>query len=203
MGEERECRLRYDGRTFEGKASLETDYLLFRGGVRLKIPIGEMQGVVAVNGILRLDSPSGPAELDLGGAAEKWERRIVHPPSLLNKLGIKAGVSVRLRGTFEAGFLRELKAARAKRAGKTADLILLAAAAIDDLVHIGGLLRSLKPAGALWVIYPKGVGTIREIDVIEAGRAAGLKDTKVVRFSSTHTGLRFTIPVAARRASSV
>jgi hypothetical protein len=51
------------------------------------------------------------------------------------------------------------------------------------------------------VIYPKGVQEIREIDVIEAGRAAGLKDTKVVGFSATHTGLRFTIPLAARQAS--
>ena len=53
------------------------------------------------------------------------------------------------------------------------------------------------------MIYPKGIETIREIDVIEAGRAAGLKDTKVVRFSPTHTGLRFTIPVTARRTSAV
>jgi len=79
-----------------------------------------------------------------------------------------------------------------------ADLIFLAASGTTDLARISDLARKLEPAGGLWVIYPKGVQEIREIDVIEAGRAAGLKDTKVVRFSSTHTGLRFTIPLPAR-----
>jgi hypothetical protein len=136
--------------------------------------------------------------LELGAAAEKWAQKILHPPSLLDKLGVKAGVAVRLEGRFDAEFSRELKAVGTKAAGKMTDLIFLAAAGIADLARIPGLVRKLQPAGGLWVIYPKGVETIREIDVIEAGRAAGLKDTKVVRFSATHTGLRFTIPLAAR-----
>jgi hypothetical protein len=48
------------------------------------------------------------------------------------------------------------------------------------------------------VIYPKGVTAIREIQVIEAGRAAGLKDVKVAGFSASHTGLKFVIPVTSR-----
>src|ERR1035438_1857878 len=120
------------------------------------------------------------------------------PPSRLDKLGVKAGLAVRLQGEFDAGFTRELKAAGAAAPGKLADLILLAASRTADLARIPGLAAKLQPAGGLWVIYPKGVETIREIDVIEAGRAAGLKDTKVVSFSSTHTGLRFTVPLAAR-----
>ena len=95
-------------------------------------------------------------------------------------------------------FAREIEAAGTRAARKLADLIFLSAPGTADLARIPGLTRKLNPAGGLWVIYPKGVETIREIDVIEAGRAAGLKDTKVVRFSSTHTGLRFTIPLAAR-----
>src|ERR1019366_7127727 len=71
------------------------------------------------------------------------------------------------------------------------------------LARIAGLARKLQPAGELWVIYPKGIEAIREIDVIEAGRAAGLKDTKGGSFSSTHTGLRFTLPLAAREGAWV
>jgi hypothetical protein len=44
-------------------------------------------------------------------------------------------------------------------------------------------------------VYPKGVKEIREVEVIEAGRAAGLKDIKVCAFSATHTGLKFVFPV--------
>jgi hypothetical protein len=200
MGQEKACRLRRGGRTLEGRALLETDHLLFRGTERLKIPFRDLTGVAAASGVLRLDWGGGRAELELGAAAEKWAHKILDPPSLLDKLGIKAGVTIRLQGRFDAGFSHELKAAGAEAAGKLADLIFLAASGTADLARIPGLARKLQPAGGLWVIYPKGVETIREIDVIEAGRAAGLKDTKVVRFSATHTGLRFTIPMAARKA---
>jgi hypothetical protein len=53
------------------------------------------------------------------------------------------------------------------------------------------LKSRLKPGGALWIVYPKGVSAIREAEVITAGRGAGLKDTKVARFSDTHAALRF------------
>ena len=56
----------------------------------------------------------------------------------------------------------------------------------------------IKPDGALWLIYPKGVTEIREIDVLEAGRAAGLMDTKVARFTATETALQFVVPMEKR-----
>lgn len=49
-----------------------------------------------------------------------------------------------------------------------------------------------------WVVYPKGQRHIREIDVMDAGRSAGLTDNKVCRFSNTHTALRFVVPVSQR-----
>jgi hypothetical protein len=59
------------------------------------------------------------------------------------------------------------------------------------LNQIQKLKASLEPGGGLWVIYPKGVPQIKEIQVIDAGRAAGMKDVKVARFSATHTALKF------------
>ena len=205
MGQERECRMRHGGRVIQGKAMLETDHLLFRGdepgregATRVKILLRELTGVKASGGALRLVWNGSSAEFELGAAAEKWAEKILHPPSRLDKLGVKAGVTVRVDGRFEAGFLGELEAGGAVTARGAADLVFLAASGRTDLARIRALARKLQPAGGLWVVYPKGVDAIREIDVIEAGRAAGLKDTKVASFSSTHTGLRFTIPVAAR-----
>jgi hypothetical protein len=48
------------------------------------------------------------------------------------------------------------------------------------------------------MVYPKAKREITEGDVIGAGRKAGLKDVKVVGFSTTHTALKFVIPVAKR-----
>jgi hypothetical protein len=66
------------------------------------------------------------------------------------------------------------------------------------LDRLKSLTPFLKNTGAIWVVYPKGQTHIREIDVILAGKASGLVDNKVVRFSETHTALRLVIPVAQR-----
>lgn len=200
MGQELECRLQYRNRTLAGKAYLETDYLLFRGEERLKIALKDLTAVQADGGLLKLKFPGGPAALELGKAAEKWAEKILHPPSRSGKLGVKAGAEVRLVGEFEQDFLEELRGCAVElEPGKgKADLVFFAAAAARDLARVARLKAWLKPAGALWVVYPKGVPAIREIEVLQAGRAAGLKDTKVASFSSTLTALRFAIPVAER-----
>jgi hypothetical protein len=196
MGQELECRMQYQRRTLAGKAYLETDFILFRGDERLKILFRDLKAVKAAGGMLHLDFAGGPARLELGKAAEKWAAKILHPPSRADKLGVKAGLSVRVVGEFEAAFLEELGALETSK-GKV-DLVFFSAAAKKDLGRIAKLAGGLKPAGALWVVYPKGVAAIREIEVLEAGRAAGLKDVKVASFSADHTALKFVIPVSAR-----
>jgi len=47
-------------------------------------------------------------------------------------------------------------------------------------------------------VYEKGKKELTENDVIAAGRKAGLKDVKVVGFSSTHTALKFVLPLEKR-----
>ena len=198
MGQELDCRMRFQRRMLAGKAYLETDHILFRGEERLKIPIKDLRSVTAKDGLLHLNFPGGPAVLELGAGAEKWAHKILHPPSRADKLGIKPGLTVRLAGEFDRVFLDELRDAQIVAGKAKSDLVFLAAPDRAALVQIPKLIDTLKPAGALWVIYPKGVQPIREIEVLDAGRAAGLKDTKVASFSPTRTALRFVIPVAAR-----
>jgi len=198
MGLELDCRMHYQGRTLAGKAQLEGDCIFFRGEERLKIAVKDLRSVTAQAGLLHLDFPGGPVALELGAAAEKWAHKILHPPSRADKLGIKPGLFVRLVGQFDTSFMDDLSCVELAVGKTKADLIFLAAEDRDALARIPGLARGLKLAGALWVLYPKGVQVIREGEVLDAGRAAGLKDTKVAAFSATHTALRFVIPVAAR-----
>src|SRR3954462_8656444 len=109
MGQEIECRIRYGKRSLAGKAYLETDHLLFRGEERVKIAFQDLKSVHASAGMLRLEFAGGPVELELGRAAEKWAEKILHPPSRLDKLGVKAGTTVRLVGDFDAEFVAELR----------------------------------------------------------------------------------------------
>lgn len=46
--------------------------------------------------------------------------------------------------------------------------------------------------------HPPAHKHITENDVLAAGRGASLVDVKVVRFSNTHTALKFVVPVAKR-----
>ena len=59
-------------------------------------------------------------------------------------------------------------------------------------------MAAIQPAGALWVVYPKGRQDIKEGDVMAAAKAAGLVDVKVCAFSATHTATKMVIPVARR-----
>ena len=192
MGQELECRMRYRKRSLAGKAYLETDHLLFRGEERLKIAFQDLTSVAASDGVLRLEFAGNLAELELGKAAEKWAEKILHPPSRLDKLGVKAGTRVQLLGGFDVAFIEELRERGAVEVDRDAEAVFYAAGRREDLAR----LRELAGA-ALWVIYPKGSAEIREVEVIEAGRSAGMKDVKVARFSETHTGLKFVSP--ARR----
>ena len=121
---------------------------------------------------------------------------------LIDKLGVKPGQKIAVLGVESAEFLAGLTAcvpdySRGKRI-QGADLVFFSAEALKDLANLKSLSRSIAKAGAIWVVYPKGQTHIREIDVIKAGKSAGLTDNKVCRFSDTHTALRFCVPVADR-----
>jgi hypothetical protein len=102
-------------------------------------------------------------------------------------------------GNFEPDFLDDLANSHVETATDQADLIFLAAEGKSRLSQVRKLSRMLKHEGALWIVYPRGVDRITEMDVIKAGRDADLKDVKVASFSLTHTALKFVIPVIHRR----
>lgn len=202
MGKEARCTVRYGDAVSDGKAMLETDALLFRGDFRLTLPLAELQQVGAVDGWLHVVAPQGEARFHLGPQASRWAEAILYPPTRLSKLGLKPGMTVAVRGDADAAFLEELDTAgaiiEAPEDAAEVDMLFFVAQKRDDLAELPAQHAALKPAGALWVVYPKGIARIREIDVLHAGRAAGLVDTKVASFSSSHTALKFVIPRAKR-----
>ncbi len=143
-----------------GKGTLETDYVLFRGPERIKIGFGELTSVKAESGVLSLDFPGGPVELELGAAAEKWALKILHPPLLMDKLGVHSQLAVRLIGNFDADFEKQIAKRKAVilRKGRC-NLLFVAAAGSRELSRISRLKTDLKPGGALWVVYPKVLRT--------------------------------------------
>ena len=79
------------------------------------------------------------------------------------------------------------------------DVVIHRVSARTELHEIDRLAGVIKQNGAIWVVFPKGVKTVTAGNVREAGLAAGLVDNKVISFSPVLTGLRFVIPVKARK----
>lgn len=202
MGNELVCTLRHDGKTFSGKALLETSEILFRGDTRLKIPFASIKSVQAKGGQLRVRTSNGLAVFEIGPQAEKWHHKITNPKSVIERLGIKSGEAVILEGKFPAEFQADLKKhgavlADAKR-NVSAPWILFAADSQQEVHRVSAIAKSMRGATALWIVYPKGQKTITESDARSAGLKSGLTDIKVASFSPTHTALKFVIPKSKR-----
>jgi hypothetical protein len=202
MGRELLCKVRSAGRRGSGKALLEADEIIFRGNFRLKIPFASLQSVLAHVGELHLMWTDGSAAFELGEQANKWAHTILHPKSTAEKLGIKPGLIISAIAMRDVDFVKEMGKTAESFSQSTAlqnsDLIFYGAENIAELSQVPRLATSLASAGALWIVYPKGRQDIREQQVLAAGKAAGLVDVKVVRFSATHTALKFVRPRSAR-----
>ena len=200
MGAEIKCRVIFGGQTSEGKALLETNEIIFRGDFRLKILLKEIKKLKASKDELRILFPKGEAIFVLGAQTAKWAQQILHPKSVIEKIGVRNGAKAVVLHVNDKDFLEKLGAVAtiSDRLGRNCEVIFFGAEAAEDLKRLPSLVKAMAPNGALWIIYPKGVQAIREIDVLMAGRKAGLKDIKVVGFSGTHTALKFVIPVSER-----
>jgi hypothetical protein len=202
MGNTLETRLHFEGAVYNGQALLETSELIFRGERRLVIKFDGIQSLDARDGKLHVKFAGGDAVIELGEQAAKWAEKIRNPKSVVQKLGVKAGQLVSVVHLDDAGFVADLEKTGANvsqgRAKKNSDAIFFGANTRTDLARLETLRESLASNGALWIVRPKGVEEITEGEVMAAGKAAGLVDVKVVRFSDTHTAEKFVIPVARR-----
>ena len=196
MGNEAACRVDLGSDSANAKALLETEELILRGAIKARIPFREMQDVRAESGVLRFRWNDRDVAIHAGSDAAKWAEKIRNPKSVADKLGIKPGLKISVVGTIDTSFLGDREFS--KRATKGSDVIFFAANTRDDLEKLASLCESLAANGALWVIRPKGIEAITENDVMSAGKAAGLVDVKVVRFSASHTAEKFVIPLALR-----
>jgi hypothetical protein len=127
----------------------------------------------------------------------------VYTTPLLDKLGLRPGMRVAIIDVDDPDI-------RSRIAERTTDLtegwpepetdvVLLGADSTDALAPLEALAARIRPNGAIWVVSRKGkAATLRDVEVMDAGRAAGLVDNKVASFSVTHTALRLVIPVARR-----
>jgi hypothetical protein len=123
--------------------------------------------------------------------ARQPERDYSHR-SRIDKLGVKPGMRVHTSGVEE--LLPELAERDAQPAQRDVDIAFVQVEDRDALRRLERTWSRVAGRGAMWVVYPRGSAAVRQDEVLAAGRALGLLDVKVVRFSETHTALRFVAP---------
>jgi hypothetical protein len=201
VGAEAQATVKFGRATSEGKALLETTELIFRGDFRLKIPFDQITKLDANDGKLSVTFGRGTAVFTLGAKAETWANKIRNPKGLIDKLEVKPEHRVVVLHVEDSSFMAQLRARApdvSARPRKDADVIFLGAESPKELERLGKLLDSLKRNGMIWTVTPKGKNGIKDVDVIAAGKRAGLVDVKVASFSETHTASKFVIPKARR-----
>ena len=103
----------------------------------------------------------------------------VYTAPRLDKLGVKPGSRVALVGLDDPDFEAELRdrttdVTHGDPAPDT-DLVFLAADDHAALATLPALRERLRPNGAIWVVSRKGkAATLRDVEVMAAGKAAGL-----------------------------
>ena len=130
---------------------------------------------------------------------------------LVDKLGLKAGMRVRLLDAPEpyGSLLGEpvealdVSVLEADDDDTPADFTHLFATGLDTLrAHFAAARRGMAPDGMVWASWPKKSSDRNsEIDrshVMREGKAAGLVDIKVAAVDETWSGLKFVVPVAER-----
>jgi len=201
MGLETRCEIRWRGHSWTAAVHLDSETLEVRGRPRLVLPLKQIRSVHPVASELGLETDDGRLTLVLGAAVPAWARKVQAPPSRLTKLGVGADQRVSLIGLAEPLFRAELAAAGVRlRARGKADTIFFGVEAPAELERLSELRERIEPDGAVWVVRVKGkAASVKENEVREAARAAGLVDVKVAAFSATHTAEKLVVPVAARQ----
>ncbi len=178
------------------RAHLDSQSLQLSGGKKLVVALSDVRTAKVTGGNLHIDAKGAKFALALGPKeAGAWAKKILNPPTLADKLGIKADTKVLIVGER----IKEIDAAAAKadRAAtltaakaKAANIILLTLAPETAAKQIAAAAKVLPKGTALWLVYSKGTKPNGD-DIIGHARKAGLKDTKVARVSVTHAALRF------------
>ena len=88
------------------------------------------------------------------------------------------------------------------RLRRSSDLVFLGVRDRRALERLARLRDAVAPAGAVWVVWPRGSAAVNENDVRDAALAQGLVDVKVAAFSERLSALKLVIRLRDRRAAS-
>lgn len=202
MAMESTCKLQVGREHYDGKVRMEADHIDFAGVTKYRFRLAEIRSPRQTEETIFFDFHGSPVSIKLSSlrAASNWLDYILHPQTLVDKLGVKEGHRVRIMNLDDAalvGLLQTRNATVVSQASGICDMVMLGVERSSELRQIGDLSETLRPDGAIWVVLPKSVRTVTKANVFAAAREAGLNQVEVVDYSETQAAYKIVRPVAA------
>src|SRR5580704_13029689 len=110
MGTEITGEAKYRRGKYRVSLHLDSKTLELRDELKLKIPLKDVRQAVAKDGQLAIAWNDEKIVLEVGAQSERLAKKILNPPSLLDKLGIKPKSTVSVVGLDDPAFLKDLRA---------------------------------------------------------------------------------------------
>lgn len=203
MGEQTRCGVTIGKNTLKGMVFLESGELIIGGSERIKISFSEIRDLSIEKNILRFLFHGERISIDAGKKAVHWFRKIKRPKTVFEKLGVTKDSVISVLNIRDRRFLAEIKSQSKKvsfgKSLKNSDIIFLGADSLKELEKLSGIRKNIAINGAVWVVSLKGQSArIKDTELMNAAKKYDLVDTKVVGFSTTHTALKFVIPLKSR-----
>ncbi|HEV3302903.1 MAG TPA: DUF3052 family protein [Planctomycetaceae bacterium] len=205
MGTEITGEAKYRRASYRVSLHLDSKTLTLRDELKLSIPLKDVRQAVPKDGQLTIAWNDDKIVLRVGPQSERLAKKILSPPTLLEKLGIKPNSAVSIVGMDDKPFLEDLRQRAGSvtngRAKPQSDVIIVRVDGRTNLERLKTLRRSLKSDGMIWVLWRKGLkgpNDVKESDVMAAAKTHGLVDVKVASFSDELSALKLVIPVALR-----
>lgn len=195
MAKESACKLQVGKDRYEGLVRMEADHIDFAGATKFRFRLSEIRNPRRESASIHFSFHGNPVAIRLDGirTAEEWIDNILHPQTLVDKLGVKEGHTVRVLNLDDSELLDSLEMKKTKIVSQSAlrcDMVMLGVERASELRQLGNLSETLRPDGAIWVVLPKTVRTVTKANVVSAVREAGLDQIEVVDYSETQAAYK-------------
>lgn len=193
MGLEEKVTAKKGRKTFDGKLHVDSRQLEFRSKeFKWIVELDKKPTAKVSKGSIVVKSGRENVTFDVS-SPEKWVKKILNPPNLMTKLGVKQGQRCFVSSGFDKVFKDDIRSMGAKivRDFAKADLLFLRADSGNQLSRYGDLLGQLDSGINVWVVWPKGSREIGQSDVMGKAKSLGFGPSKTASFDDSTSSMRF------------
>lgn len=191
-----EAKVKATHKTVEsmGKLHVDSTALVFSSKeLKWSVSLSSAISATAADGILTVKNGRDKIVFEVGETADRWIEKILNPPSRMKKLGVKAGMRYWIEGGFDRDFIRELEELEAisVRSADQCDIAFWYVDSKNKLNKLETIQSKLKQKVNLWIMWPKGVTSITQTDVMTAANECGMGPSKTAAFDTAVSSMRF------------